>query len=799
MWSSSTSPCSKPGTCREFFAFKGKSDDDVIREGSRVMSDPKSNDEVALVQWSLVVIALDFYALMFANVCAIVVTILVVRVSLQFIPLLNWRGVTGTVPLETLPILSGSVGGYGSTFLTAEQQERYASIKTKLCRHKAVDVADLQKNGMGSIVAAMDRLNRTRSSSVEAPTAEEVATAPAERAAAPSVEAEAAATSAESSNKIKDIPPEDIEPVGHSSEDIPPSSRVASVLRNVLDSIQDTQEEPVIGGGLVAKDVAPGHTENIIMEEAPSQGEQEIAHDNIIVEDAPIEGEQSLDGQATAQGEHNASAPIDDHPREGLVESASEDTDDVVEPVVRAREDKGKGALSSELESLRKDYDSMRKVLVDLSAFVREHLLSQAPPSCSAGPSGPSEESNRPSGPIIAEQQQDDESRPSGPIIAEQQEEEERPSGPLSENPAGPPGPIHVENEHIEEVVIAEESGPAGPTKDASPPVESVSAQQSKNFSMTEAKTEEQWARSNRDLYNQFRRIQAARYPPREAPLRLSEWFQIHHKNLFGPFIQKEIKFIRHYKMYCDYCYLNSIPEVQLGQFRQAIRALSSRVAHTEPLRVDFATLVIPDVVFLPPLHSLIMDSSVGTLMFERAAQVMARLSVQEGRNLSFYRFVFKQYLQGYFKADILAPILSECERLSPADWEKLYTLSAQQLQELNASQAHSHQPLLTPGDFLDANSLHLVRDSFMKWEERQLLATTNIGISYRIRGSFTSRGWLPPWDPPIALSLEHFKPILKSRNAKRYLSLDAFHLSCETSVPVLEEYIVRSDSEREE
>ncbi|MQM14387.1 hypothetical protein Taro_047314 [Colocasia esculenta] len=148
--------------------------------------------------------------------------------------------------------------------------------------------------------------------------------------------------------------------------------------------------------------------------------------------------------------------------------------------------------------------------------------------------------------------------------------------------------------------------------------------------------------------------------------------------------------------MYCDFCYLNSIPEVQLGQFRQAIRALSSRVAHTEPLQVDFATLKIPDVVFLPPLHSLIMDSSVGTLMFERAAQ----------------------YLQGYLKADILAPILSECERLSPTDWEKLYTLSAQQLQELNASQARSHQPLLTPGDFLDANSLHLVRDSIMKWEE---------------------------------------------------------------------------------
>ncbi|MQL68427.1 hypothetical protein Taro_000706 [Colocasia esculenta] len=244
-------------------------------------------------------------------------------------------------------------------------------------------------------------------------------------------------------------------------------------------------------------------------------------------------------------------------------------------------------------------------------------------------------------------------------------------------------------------------------------------AQQSKIFSMTEAKTEEQWARSNKDLYSQFRRVQAARYPPREAPLPLSEWFQIHHKNLFGPFIQKEIKFIRQYQMYSNYCYVNRLPESQLGQFRTVIRALGSSTAHTESLQVDFATLVIPDVVFLPPLHALIMDSSVGTLIFERAVRVMARLFVQDGHDLSFPRFVFKQYLQGHIKADVLAPILSECERLSPADWTKLYPLSAQQLGDLNASQASSNQPPLSLGEFLDANSLHLIRDSYLTRVER--------------------------------------------------------------------------------
>ncbi|MQL86957.1 hypothetical protein Taro_019499 [Colocasia esculenta] len=113
------------------------------------------------------------------------------------------------------------------------------------------------------------------------------------------------------------------------------------------------------------------------------------------------------------------------------------------------------------------------------------------------------------------------------------------------------------------------------------------------------------------------------------------------------------------------------------------------------------------------------MDSSVGTLIFERAARVMARLFVQDGRDLSFLRFVFRQYLQGHIKADVLAPILSECERLSFEEWTQLYPLSAQQLGDLNASQASSNQPLLSPGDFLDANSLHLIRDSYLTWVER--------------------------------------------------------------------------------
>ncbi|MQL97224.1 hypothetical protein Taro_029911 [Colocasia esculenta] len=55
--------------------------------------------------------------------------------------------------------VSGSVGGYRTEFLSAE--ERFTSVKTKLCGNKAVDIADLEKYGMHCIVAAMDWMKWT--------------------------------------------------------------------------------------------------------------------------------------------------------------------------------------------------------------------------------------------------------------------------------------------------------------------------------------------------------------------------------------------------------------------------------------------------------------------------------------------------------------------------------------------------------------------------------------------------------------------------------------------------------------
>ncbi|MQM11796.1 hypothetical protein Taro_044708 [Colocasia esculenta] len=58
--------------------------------------------------------------------------------------------------------VSGTVGGYGAAFLTVDQQARFASVKAKLCGHKAVDLADLEKNGMGSLVEALQKLKWTK-------------------------------------------------------------------------------------------------------------------------------------------------------------------------------------------------------------------------------------------------------------------------------------------------------------------------------------------------------------------------------------------------------------------------------------------------------------------------------------------------------------------------------------------------------------------------------------------------------------------------------------------------------------
>ncbi|MQM11956.1 hypothetical protein Taro_044870, partial [Colocasia esculenta] len=55
-------------------------------------------------------------------------------------------------------VIAGSLGGYGVEFLTPEQQERFTIVKTKVCGNKAVDIEDLEKNGMHSVAAALSKM-----------------------------------------------------------------------------------------------------------------------------------------------------------------------------------------------------------------------------------------------------------------------------------------------------------------------------------------------------------------------------------------------------------------------------------------------------------------------------------------------------------------------------------------------------------------------------------------------------------------------------------------------------------------
>ncbi|MQM10909.1 hypothetical protein Taro_043810 [Colocasia esculenta] len=180
----------------------------------------------------------------------------------------------------------------------------------------------------------------------------------------------------------------------------------------------------------------------------------------------------------------------------------------------------------------------------------------------------------------------------------------------------------------------------------------------------------------------------SARFPPRDHSLTLSEWFQIHHKEIWDPFIQKEIKMVRHFQMFNGYWYLHRLPEIQLGQFKQVIRALGSDATHTEDIQVDFATLLLPDTIFLPPIHSLVMESSVGPIIFECFAIVISRIKVQKGYMVAFHIFLFREYHQGHVSAEVLAPILEG-------------------------------KPLVSAATFLDMNSIHLVLDPFRTWVER--------------------------------------------------------------------------------
>ncbi|MQM12609.1 hypothetical protein Taro_045527 [Colocasia esculenta] len=245
--------------------------------------------------------------------------------------------------------------------------------------------------------------------------------------------------------------------------------------------------------------------------------------------------------------------------------------------------------------------------------------------------------------------------------------------------------------------------------------------QKSKIYEGTEFKTEEQWAnvKGNKSMYSKYLAARTETLTHRDHPLTLSEWFILQHKTSWGPFILKEIRIAKNFQLYSDFCYLSKLPEVQFYQFHSAIVMLRSEHSINLPLTVDFANLQVDSPVLLPKLHSLVFDSDAGSHVFDMFAKQMGRMSAKQGRMSSFLRFIFREYHSGRISSQVLAPLISECERLSPTVWETLYKEPHLQLQAINSSLIRQAKPILSAEAFMDLNSINPVQEIYVQWAAR--------------------------------------------------------------------------------
>ncbi|MQM13024.1 hypothetical protein Taro_045946 [Colocasia esculenta] len=298
----------------------------------------------------------------------------------------------------------------------------------------------------------------------------------------------------ESSRRIEDIPPEDIEPNGQSPEDPLPSSQVATLLRTELDSI--SQGEQMVSESLVAESVAEGHTEEVVMEEAPSQQEQVSVQEDVIMEDAPIEGEyfvaEDIQGESVVASGHTE-VPSEDLPVQSEAAAAAQPNvpmEVVAEEEEEVSVEKGsetqgegnenppenqfrEGETTSSLDSEDDDGDLQAPVDQAREKGKEVPLLANSPYQRSrkevARPSGPSDQESGPSGPKCVPQAAAVESGPSGlEFVSQAAVVESGPSGP-SDQGSGPSGPVESKQVLAEEATVALEPPAPSPTQTLAP------------------------------------------------------------------------------------------------------------------------------------------------------------------------------------------------------------------------------------------------------------------------------------------------------------------------------------------
>ncbi|MQL92054.1 hypothetical protein Taro_024674 [Colocasia esculenta] len=429
-------------------------------------------------------------------------------------------------------------------------------------------------------------------------------------------------------------------------------------------------EEPMASPRRI-EEIPPEHIEPVRQSsevDTPTTVITSILHEVLDIV-ASIQGEHVAEMAADVHGEPAASPHIDQF-QEGVVESTSDEDEvhvDNVEPVA-GTSDKGKPRNE---EAIWSSGTSNAKE-------VRPSGTSNAKEVRPSGPIGV--EDSGPSGPKVVEQSSQDQpaqgaSRPPGPSI-----EQAGPPGPVVDE-SGPSGPVESQDEHgrveapVEEAVPPEPptsplqtpAPPSPPSSTTAPPAPATFKQPlPKNIS---SPTPFPTTTSSSPVSSTF-----IPPPPFEAPLASSSaGASSSGPSSDGPSVPPPSTSYSFLYPPTPPSFVTIIPEgAQLeGPFMQDIKD-------------KFEVAILRSVL------------SVGTHIHRTGSSS-----------------------HGHLKSDVLAPLLSECKRLSPSDWERHYPLTAQQLLDLNASQARSNQLPLSATEFLDLNSIHLVRDPFDMWVER--------------------------------------------------------------------------------
>ncbi|MQM19623.1 hypothetical protein Taro_052630, partial [Colocasia esculenta] len=296
----------------------------------------------------------------------------------------------------------------------------------------------------------------------------------------------------------------EVEDSVRSSENPLPTSSVASVLCQVLDSIHSSQVVQNTGGSLVDQSMAPSHIEDSVLIDAPIQGEQ-----GRFVEDAPIQGEQNIKKEAASQGALSEDAPVNEEHFEVPIEveeqvekgSPIKKTAQKrqkkflkkmhLKPILKRLDDQGavldsvNSAVSTVIEHqaslsndifqtnvamkwFNKELSSMKMILSEvLKAVGPKHPTPQE-----REPSGPREDNAGPSGQVSVDLVE----RPSGQVSVDAQA---RPSGPSVVAPAGPSRPS-VKDQPSETLPTGDSilCQGSGPEKESLNPVEPAAEQE---------------------------------------------------------------------------------------------------------------------------------------------------------------------------------------------------------------------------------------------------------------------------------------------------------------------------------